>query len=49
MAGYKEELEARVVVSNWMSTRFTLKQVICDFLVILRCEIVIKKIKKYAF
>jgi len=24
MAGYKDELEARVVVSNWMSTRFTL-------------------------
>jgi hypothetical protein len=25
MAGYKDELEARVVVSNWMSTRFTLE------------------------
>jgi hypothetical protein len=25
MAGYKNELEARVVVSNWMSTRFTLE------------------------
>jgi len=24
MAGYKDELEARVVVSNWMSTHFTL-------------------------
>jgi hypothetical protein len=24
-AGYKDELEARVVVSNWMSTRFTLE------------------------
>jgi len=23
MAGYKDELEARVVVSNWMITRFT--------------------------
>lgn len=25
MAGYKDGLEARVVVSNWMSTRFTLE------------------------
>lgn len=25
MAGYKDEMEARVVVSNWMSTRFTLE------------------------
>jgi len=25
MAGYKDELDARVVVSNWMSTRFTLE------------------------
>jgi hypothetical protein len=25
MAGYKDELEARVVVSNWMSTQFTLE------------------------
>jgi len=25
MAGYKDELKARVVVSNWMSTRFTLE------------------------
>ena len=25
MAGYKDELEARVVVSNWMSTRFSLE------------------------
>ncbi len=25
MAGYKDSLEARVVVSNWMSTRFTLE------------------------
>ncbi len=25
MAGYEDELEARVVVSNWMSTRFTLE------------------------
>jgi len=25
MAGYKDELEARVIVSNWMSTRFTLE------------------------
>ncbi len=25
MAGYKDELEARVVVSNWMSTHFTLE------------------------
>jgi hypothetical protein len=25
MAGYKDELEARIVVSNWMSTRFTLE------------------------
>jgi len=25
MAGYKGEFEARVVVSNWMSTRFTLE------------------------
>jgi hypothetical protein len=25
MAGYKDALEARVVVSNWMSTRFTLE------------------------
>lgn len=25
MAGYKNDLEARVVVSNWMSTRFTLE------------------------
>ena len=25
MAGYKDELEARVVISNWMSTRFTLE------------------------
>ena len=25
MAGYKDEFEARVVVSNWMSTRFTLE------------------------
>ncbi|MCL2677000.1 MAG: KilA-N domain-containing protein [Streptococcaceae bacterium] len=25
MAGYKDDLEARVVVSNWMSTRFTLE------------------------
>ena len=24
MEGYKDELEARVVVSNWMSTHFTL-------------------------
>jgi hypothetical protein len=25
MAGYKDEMEARIVVSNWMSTRFTLE------------------------
>jgi hypothetical protein len=25
MAGYKDELETRVAVSNWMSTRFTLE------------------------
>ena len=25
MAGYKDEFEARIVVSNWMSTRFTLE------------------------
>jgi hypothetical protein len=25
MAGYRDELEARVVVSNWMSTKFTLE------------------------
>jgi hypothetical protein len=25
MAGYKDELESRVFVSNWMSTRFTLE------------------------